>query len=177
LGDVGERFQAHAVVWEGEIAYRLAEENLVADNAGFGHRKNVIGIRLHDHAVKSVVGQELAFGDLYLLSHCLRVGRWRLDIRHVHHHRDAAADGGRRPGREVLLVAYTRLAEVYVAVDNSREDVISLGVYLLVAFRQAVIGPDGDKLPILDRDAALKGLLRRHHLSVFNDQIRVHLVP
>jgi hypothetical protein len=49
--DVRENLVAHAVVWIGQVADGLAEEDFIANDASLGHRQHIVCVGLMNDAV------------------------------------------------------------------------------------------------------------------------------
>ncbi len=174
LRDVIERFHAHAVVGEGQVADRFTEEDFVADHAGGGHRKYIFGVGLHDDARNTEIDQRLGFAEFFLNLYLFRVGRRRHGVRHVHDSCDTATNRCRRTGGEVFLMSHARLSKMDVAIEQSRQNMFAFDVDLLFALRQRVVRSNRDDFFAADRDAAFECCVGRYHPTVFDHQICSH---
>ena len=106
-----------------QIAGRAAHEHFDAGAPGqqFQFRQfSVIGRRGANE--KCVIAPGPAACAAQLVGQRLLVHGERLGVGHLEDRGDAAEDGAARTGFQVFLVFQPRLAEVYLGVDDSRQD-------------------------------------------------------
>lgn len=126
-----------------------------------------------DH--KGVIDRRFLSRDAELFFQQFRSERRGKSIGHVDHRGNPACDGCGRFGGEIGLVRQSGIAEVYVRVDGSGEQVLVVGQDQARAHRQADRGVDPFDDAFADQYVALDDRAFIYDFCVFYQDVFVHV--
>src|SRR5579871_4947932 len=107
------------VVRRWDIAGRLPEEALEADDARLGHAGQLADVVLGYQTVETNIAIRLRFGQLAFVAHALRGAGWRQGVGHVEHGGHTAHDRRASAGPEVFFIFEAWFPEVDVRVNDA----------------------------------------------------------
>ena len=174
FGCVG-RYDALVLAVQGDEGGRLTENALytflliyehAARAASHEELHSTYGARVYTAYLPDIVGRGAKVETVVDEAFLLRIGKLglkgldagglRTAVGHIHYRGDTSPCCCTALAGHVGLVGETRVAEVYVVVDTSRQQVLSRSVYCVVGYYILNIGAadDGSNLVVLDEQTA-----------------------
>ncbi len=132
-----------------------------------GHGVEVVAA---DAEVETVVGHAMGGGEALLFRQRFEAQRRRAGIGHVHETGDAARHGGAGFAGDRALLWITRLAEVHLVVDHSRQQVASGGIDLPAGAAVFQAAGDAFDATVADQQIAFAYLPLVDHPGIADQQ-------